>query len=180
MRKILFLLLLTVVNGSCLPFPVNQKGLCQIDDRIINTYKIYGVWKRTDPEVYNPNIPEKFDLIYFERGGVWYDIDPQFNIGGQDVLLNSRMCRVRWNANAPALALEVGRFDSNLVDRTDIALQIFEPGSSDEQSSEIAKYGFTGSCGETKLTLTRADSSVEHFTLYNYDPTVIIGQCQPQ
>ena len=176
-------ILLTV--AGCIPYPLGSQGLCTIDDTTINTYKLYGTWKRTDlkrpeaPDGYDPATPAKFQLRYFENGGIWFDQDPFATIGGEDVILNSRMCRVQWNSR-PAYALDIGQFDPNLPTPGEAAFRTFPAGSDGTNpTDEIVNYSFSGTCSDTNLTVEHSTGVVETYSVYNYDPNTIIGICQP-
>jgi hypothetical protein len=173
---------LTLVIGltlnSCIPLPTEQ-GVCKTSEGDVNTHQIFGVWKKVPNTVVEQNefSADTYRLLYISRGNArGQSVSGGFLDDGNlrlRIQYSHAICFKRVNADTEDIPLEGGlyyldsprkRIRTNMI----VGLDPEESGGQD-QVEEWAEYSFSGSCGKTRLTLTRG-SKVDTYTFFATEP----------
>lgn len=159
-------LLCVAALAACSPLGLssNEAGICQTTDgNVVDTYQIVGKWKKISP--YSPSRTEaelavNYELLIIE-GGV------QLNT------VRAPMCLANVVNNGLSTVPYRALYEHNLTKK--MMYVEYTEGEGDGTTADI-KYSFSGSCADTKLTLSYG-STTEVYKIYGTSDTVNSGDC---
>lgn len=156
--------------GSCTPLGIagDGAGLCTTEDGTqVNTYQLVGKWKKItpyDPARSDTELQTNFELLIVENGVV--SGTSQTPLCAVEVV-NSGISQVNYR----------GVYSANLTAKT-VDIQFTEGTLG--TGSATATYSFSGSCSDTRLSLTYDGGSTETYKYYAGASSVQSGDCNPE
>ena len=148
----------TLVAG-CTPFGNSSSGVCSSTGD--STYKFSGAWKKTYGYE-SPRTPAElendFHLLMIEPG------DRLCEAGISNSVTTGANYRALYVNNVNKKIIDVQYDEDNLP--------------APEAEVTTIKYSFSGSCGDTQLTLRYPNGAIEKYELFN--DTVELNSCDPE
>lgn len=162
--------LLTFVGlSSCTPLGLSggsSAGNCTTaEGTVVNTYHVTGKWKKVSP--YSPSrstteLATNFYLLIAEDG---------VSLG----TVTAPICMGNYVNNGLSTVPFRGVFENDVKNKK---ITITYNEGQGAGSSAVATYSFSGSCDDTRMTLSYTGGTSEIYQIY--DPAVNAGDCNPQ
>ncbi len=151
-------------GGTATKKKTSGAGQCDSESQTVDTYQIFGKWKKLSP--YTPSrgtaeLELNYDVLIVERGA---------SAG----TLTTPICTAAVVNGGNTGSLWKGAYEHN-VNGKQIVVTYSE--GADVGSSDTATYSFSGSCDETKMTLSYSGGRTETYQLFSTDVTS--SDCNP-
>ncbi len=135
--------LLMILMASCIPMTSSNALVCQTESGASsNVREIYGTWKMVrgyvDGNRTEEELEHDYDVLVVQTGG--------------------GICRIGYVAQSPIETVMLGTYDHN-VSTKQLGIVLSVP----DEVEVTAKYSFSGSCADPRMTLRYNNGAVETY-----------------